>query len=172
MLKNRWLVLTAIAAVALMGAGAAFAGGAGCHDDKASATAAKNEHQCNMTAEECAQEMQKAMATRGWLGITMDMDEGDTVITKVYPGSPADQAGFQSGDRLVSLNGVSFTDGNDEKIHSAWKNAKIGDTVTYVVSRNSEDVTLKATLAKMPEAAMAEAVQMHMKEDHHAVAKK
>jgi C-terminal processing protease CtpA/Prc len=56
-----------------------------------------------MTAEECAQEMQKNMATRGWLGITLDQsDEEAMTITRSYPGSPAEQAGFRTGDKIVS----------------------------------------------------------------------
>jgi C-terminal processing protease CtpA/Prc len=124
-----------------------------------------------MTAEECAQEMQKNMATRGWLGITLDKsDEAAMTITKVYPGSPAEQAGFRAGDKIVSINGVEVNDKNQEKLHGMYKKAKIGEHVTYVVERGSEDVTLKATLAQIPADVLTASVNDHMKADH-AVAK-
>lgn len=149
----------------------AFAGGADCHANKADAASASAKHECNMTAEECAQEMQKNMATRGWLGIVMDKsDEAAMTITKVYPGSPAEQAGFRAGDKIVSVNGVQVSDKNEEKLHGMLKKSKIGDQVTYVVERGSEDVTLKATLAQIPQDVLAQNVNEHIKADH-AVAK-
>ena len=149
----------------------AFAGGGeDCHAKDASGTQA-SKHECNMTAEECAQEMQKNMATRGWLGITLDKsDETAMTITKVYPGSPAEQAGFRAGDKVVSINGVEVNEKNQEKLHGMYKKAKIGEHVTYVVERGSEDVTLKATLAQIPTDVLTASVNDHMKADH-AVAK-
>jgi S1-C subfamily serine protease len=150
----------------------AFAGGGeDCHG-KSDATSAQNsKHECNMSAEACAQEMQKNLATRGWLGIVMDQsDEAAMTITKVYPGSPAEQAGFRTGDKIVSLNGVQVNDKNEEKIHGMLKKAKIGEQVTYVVERGSDDVTLKATLAQIPQDVLTASIDEHMKADH-AVAK-
>lgn len=150
----------------------AFAGGGeDCHANKADAASASAKHECNMTAEECAQEMQKNMATRGWLGITFDQSEqASMTITKVYPSSPAEQAGFHTGDKIVSINGVQVSDKNEEKLHGMLKKAKIGEQVTYVVQRGSEDVTLKATLAQIPADVLTASVNEHMKADH-AVAK-
>ena len=149
----------------LAGAAAFAGGGHECGAKSADAKHAKGE--CNMTAEECTQEMQKTMATRGWLGIVMDMQtEGEATISKIYEGSPAEQAGFEVGDRLVSINGVEVNEKNHEKIQGNWKKSKIGDQVSYVVARGSENVTLNATLVKMPEAVLAESIDKHMKEDH------
>jgi len=150
---------------------AAFAGG-GEECGAKSADAKHAKHECNMTAEECAQEMQKGMATRGWLGIVMDHDpSGEITINKIYERSPAEQAGFEVGDRIVSINGVEVGEKNHDKIYGNWKKSKIGDEVTYVVARDSENVTLKATLAKMPETVLAESLDKHMKEDHTYVKK-
>jgi C-terminal processing protease CtpA/Prc len=153
---------------AALGAGTlALAGGGHDCGDKAEATSAQADKHCNMSAEACAQEMQKTLSTRGWLGITLDQGENSTMaITKVYPGSPAEKAGFQAGDKLVSINGVEVSDQNEEKIHGMLKKAKIGDQVTYVISRDSQNTTLRATLAQMPQDAIAEAIEQHMKTDH------
>ena len=98
----------------------------------------------------------------------MDTESEDTsmTITKVYPGSPAEQAGFRTGDKLVSINGISATEKNEEKLQDAWKKSKIGDQVTYVVSRDAQDMTLKATLAQIPQDVLADLIDQHMKADH------
>ena len=161
-MKNRMLGFLALACVALLATGAALAGGAECHGKDA--TQAKGE--CNMSAEECAAHMQKEMATRGWLGIEKDKGaDGTVTISKIYPGSPAEQAGFQVGDKLVSMNGVQLASAN-EKAWKGMKNAKIGDTATYVVARGSENLTLKATLVKIPDDVLAASIEKHTKEDH------
>jgi C-terminal processing protease CtpA/Prc len=150
---------------------AVLAGGKEC-GEKSAAHAKDAKHECNMTAEECAQEMQKTMATRGWLGIEMDGDiDSALTISKVVAGSPADQAGFQTGDRLVSINGVEISEKNTEKVHGMFKKAKIGDQVSYVVARGEQNVTLNATLAKIPDSVLAESIDKHMKEDHASMKK-
>ena len=174
-------VLLTVACAALALSGLIYAGGPDCHGKSESAKAAKHDcggmspedcakagHAgCDMSAEECAKEMQKAMATRGWLGVNLDMssDEGIT-ISKVYPDSPAAQVGFQVGDKVTSINGVAVNEDNVEKVHKMLKGAKIGDKVSYQIAREGQNLTLDATLVKMPEAVMAETIDRHMKEDH------
>jgi len=143
-----------VAVVALGVSGLALAGG----------------HNCKMKAEECSDMMKKNMSTRGWLGIGMDSsDDEKMTVTKIFPGSPAEKAGFQVGDKIVSINGVECNEKNEEKIHGLMKDAKIGDKVTYVVSRGSENLTIEATLAKITDEALAEKIDSHMKEDHKMV---
>ncbi len=148
------LGIALVAVVSLCVSGLALAGG----------------HDCKMKPEECSDMMKKTMSTRGWLGIGMDSGEDAKItITKIFPGSPAEKAGFQVGDKIVSINGVECSEKNEEKIHGLMKDAKIGDKVTYVVSRGSDNLTLEATLAKITDEALAERIDQHMKEDHKVV---
>ncbi|HEU5180287.1 MAG TPA: PDZ domain-containing protein [Candidatus Polarisedimenticolia bacterium] len=166
-MKKSWLGFVALACVAVLATGAVLAGGAECHGKSAEAANAKGE--CNMSAEECAAHMQKEMATRGWLGIEKEKGaDGTMTISKIYPGSPAEQAGFQVGDKLVSMNGVELASAS-EKAWKNMKNAKIGDTATYVVNRGSENLTIKATLVKIPDDVLAASIDKHVKEDHAAM---
>ena len=170
MRSKAWFGVVALPYVLALGGGVAFAGGGHDCGAKSEAHAKAEKHDCNMSAEECGQEMQKSLASRGWLGIVLDMGEEDSLaITKVYPGSPAEQAGFQVGDRIVSINGVETSEKNEEKIHGMLKKAKIGDQVAYVVVRDSQNVTLKATLAQIPQTVLAETIDQHMKENHPMV---
>ena len=151
---KRLLGILALACVALVWSGVALAGG----------------HGCSMKAEDCAKEMKKDAKTQGWLGIGLDMSaEEHMAINKVWPGSPAEKAGFQVGDKIVSINGVECNEQNEEKIHGMMKDAKIGDKVTYVVTRGTETASLEATLAKIPAEVLAEKIDQHMKEDHKIV---
>ncbi len=167
-MKKSWLGFVALACVAVLATGAVLAGGAECHGKSAEAANAKGE--CNMSAEECAAHMQKDMATRGWLGVDKEKGaDGYLTISKIYPGSPAEQAGFQVGDKLVSVNGIDLSAANMEKSWKATKNIKIGDTATYVVSRGSQNMTLKATLVKIPDDVLAASIDKHVKEEHAAM---
>jgi C-terminal processing protease CtpA/Prc len=148
------LGMVIVAVVALGVSGLALAGG----------------HDCKMKPEECADMMKKDMSTRGWLGIQKEMSEdGKMTVTKIYPGSPAEKAGFQVGDKIVSINGVECGEKNEEKIRGLMKDAKIGDKLSYVVARGSENVTLEATLVKISDEALTDRVNQHVKEDHKTV---
>ncbi len=137
---------------------------AATHGDAAAGVAG---HECGMKAEECAQHMKEYAQTHGWLGIGLDMnDDNQMTVDKVWPGSPAEKAGFRVGDRIVSLNGLEAGGKNLEKIHGLMRDAKIGDTAMYVVARGSENVTLQAVLAMMPADVLAESIDRHMKESH------
>jgi C-terminal processing protease CtpA/Prc len=159
--------MVALVCAVALGVGVAFAGGGHDCGGKSETHAKSAKMECNMTAEQCAQEMQKNLSTRGWLGIVFDGDDEEAVtISKVYPGSPAEQAGFRVGDRIVSINGVQLGEKNEEKIHGMLKDSKIGDSVSYVVTRDSRDVTLTATLAQMPQAVVSEMIENHLKTEH------
>ncbi|HEX7186546.1 MAG TPA: PDZ domain-containing protein [Thermoanaerobaculia bacterium] len=108
--------------------------------------------------EQCAKEhaAKKAkMAAHGWLGIETEKDEasGAYRVTKVAAGSPAEQAGFQSGDVLVAFNGIPVKD--KEKMKAAKASLGVGSRVSYTVARNGAQQQLSATLAPVPEEVLA-----------------
>jgi C-terminal processing protease CtpA/Prc len=168
---NRILGALSLALALVVASGASYAGGKECHaGEKAENAADKSGHECGMKAEECAQMMKKDAKTHGWLGIGLDMGDTDQLtVDKVWAGSPAEKAGFQVGDRVVSINGVEANGDNLEKIHGMQHDAKIGEKTTWVVARGTEQVTLEATLAKISDEALAESIDHHMKGEHKIV---
>ena len=147
---------------------AALAGGPECHKAE-SANVAKTKH-CTMSADECKKEMAQAK-TRGWLGIDADVtEEGAWLVKSVVPGSPAATAGFQAGDVLYALNGVTINEANHDKIKAIKKDLKPGSSVTYTVKRGDKETRLAATLGTMPDSVYQAMVAEHMKEDHKDVA--
>ena len=123
---------------------AAFAGGAGS-DCKSGEAHAKAAHATKAK-----------LAAKGWLGIETEKDEatGAYRIAKVAPGSPAEQAGFRTGDVLVAFNGISIKD--KEKLKAAKASIGVGSEVTYIVARAGAEQKLSATLAPVPEQVLAQ----------------
>jgi regulator of sigma E protease len=66
----------------------------------------------------------------------------EPVVAEVQPDSPAAAAGFQPGDRFVSVDGSEIESFSDvQRIVSA----RAGDEITFVMLRDGEEVTLTAT---------------------------
>jgi len=66
-------------------------------------------------------------------------------VAEVIPGSPAAAAGLRPGDVLVSLDGTPLADVRGYS--AALKAHQAGDTITLIVRRDGEEMTLTATLA-------------------------
>ena len=73
------------------------------------------------------------------------VDPGPGVrVDSVLPGSPAEAAGLQAGDRIVEIDGTEIT---DLRGHAELLRARApGDTITIVVERDDARVTVTATL--------------------------
>ncbi|MDR0915072.1 MAG: trypsin-like peptidase domain-containing protein [Oscillospiraceae bacterium] len=65
-------------------------------------------------------------------------------ISKVNSGSPAALAGFKVQDKIISVNGADVST-SDEVLAELKKNA-VGDTISVVVQRGSNRLTLKPVL--------------------------
>jgi len=145
----QWSVPVIVVALAAAGSTAVIAGGGeGCKESVAqTATHMKN---------------------HGWLGIETDRDEasGSYVITEVVAGGPAAQAGFRTGDVLVSMNGVRMNAENKAALKAAKKSLKPGSQVTYTVARGGRETQLTATLAEVPREVLARWVGEHVLDYH------
>ncbi|MBJ7610064.1 MAG: trypsin-like peptidase domain-containing protein [Candidatus Dormibacteraeota bacterium] len=72
-------------------------------------------------------------------------------ITTVAAGSPAAGAGVQVGDVLTSVDGRALTNG--QTLGGIIQSHAVGDTLTLVVLRSNQSVTLHVTLAARPASA-------------------
>jgi hypothetical protein len=89
-----------------------------------------------------------APGARPYLGSVPDMAAGDTPglrVTGVTAGSPADVGGMKGGDLVVELDGKPVTD--LESYTAALYARKPGDTITIVVLRAGQRLSLQVTLA-------------------------
>jgi len=150
---KRFIALLAVAAFATMAMNA-YAG----HEGSAS--------KCTEDAQTCLNHMSAKMKGAAWAGLKLDKDEKGayTKVKGVEPGSPAEQAGIQAGDVLVSINGVAAEDG--DAIKKMKSELKAGSTATYTVRRGTESKEIAVTLATMPESMIAHNIGTHMMESH------
>lgn len=86
-------------------------------------------------------------ANQGATGITMGEGIQSTVtVYGVAAGSPAAQAGFQSGDRVTAIDGVRITAAEQAQSLLA---SLAGKTVPITVHRDGKDVPLSLTVPKL-----------------------
>jgi len=69
-------------------------------------------------------------------------------VIMVAKESPAEAAGFRTGDELVSIDGTPYTD--KETVNRLMSEKRWGDTVVYRVIRDGQEQTLTAYLRRQP----------------------
>ncbi len=86
---------------------------------------------------------------KGFLGISLENEEGNLRIREVGPDSAASEAGLLKNDVLISINGQSINTVSDfiQKIATH----KPYDTVKVLIRRGQEDKELSATLRRREE---------------------
>lgn len=75
-----------------------------------------------------------------------DLDGAGVYISEVT-GNNAKKAGFQSGDRVVAINGKEITSSSD--FISRVRENKVGDTVTVEVVRSGQKMSIKTVLEEL-----------------------
>ena len=121
---------------------------------------------CDGSKEEVAN-MQTKLAKKAWLGVEYDKgDDGYYIINTVHDGSPADQAGFQKGDLLLTMQGEKYTKANKAALKQVWSKVTPGSEVEYVVKRDGAKVSLDATLTHVPKDLQKKWIAEHMAKAH------
>ena len=121
---------------------------------------------CDGSPEEVAK-MEAKYAEKAWLGVEYDKtDNGQYVITKVHSHSPAENAGFQKGDTLLTMQGVEYTKANKKALKKVYANISPGSEVQYEVKRQGAKVELDATLAHVPADLQRKWIAEHVSKHH------
>jgi len=113
----------------------------------------------NTAKELIPQLVENGEVTRGYIGVQfqgitkelakalkMDEDKG-ALVADVVPGGPADDAGVQRGDVILSFNGKDVEEGHD--LPSLVARAPVGEKADVVVLRKGEERELKIKVAKL-----------------------
>ena len=99
---------------------------------------------------------------RGQLGVTVQgvtsdiaeslglKDVKGALVSSVAKGSPAERAGVERGDVIVSLDGQSVNDGN--ALRNRIASTKPGATVALGLLRDGQEKTVRVTLGELPSA--------------------
>jgi serine protease Do len=107
--------------------------------------------------------------TRGWLGVGIqDLSEElaeyygikggkGVVITEVFPGDPADEAGIKPKDIVLSVNGKKVE--NTRELSKLVADTSVGDTVKIKALRNGIEKTFRVKIAKREDERVASQTQ-------------
>jgi len=122
---------------------------------------------CAGSGDDCLKKMKAKYGEKAWLGIEYDTDDhGRWVVADVYKGSPAQKAGFETGDVLLAINGAEYSKENKEELKAVFSKIEPGSEVQYVVKRQGGKVKLTATLGHVPEEVQAKWMNEHMENNH------
>ena len=69
---------------------------------------------------------------------------GGAYVAEIVKNGPADTAGFEVGDRILTVDGVEITDSGD--IIKVRDSHKVGDIIDFVIERDGEKITLPLTI--------------------------
>ena len=122
------------------------------------------DYKCTYTTQECLDAMVSNYKQQGWVGINLEWVEDNTQmeIISVVPEGPAEEAGFQAGDRITAMNGVEFKPENKEKLGKVQEMRKPGARFTFTVLRDGKKMEIAITLGRFPDDVIARAVGFHM----------
>jgi C-terminal processing protease CtpA/Prc len=110
--------------------------------------------------------MAKHYSDRGWTGMQLDMDGMVFTVTEVYEGSPAAKARVRPGDLLVAINGVEYTEENQEKMIEIQAQMKPGAQFTYTLKRGGKRRNVDFVLVEMSFDVVATMIGTHLLKDH------
>lgn len=80
------------------------------------------------------------------LGVLLGGENDANEIVGVTPGSGAEKAGIESGDRLVAINGQEVDASDPESLRAPVEDVEPGDTVPVEIERDGERMTLDVTV--------------------------
>jgi serine protease Do len=118
-----------------------------------------------MAVEVAEQLRDSGVVTRGWLGVliqevTRELADSfgmsrptGALVAQVQPDSPAERAGFRSGDVILRFNGIEVP--RSSALPPIVGRTPVGASVDVDVRRGSNEITIPVTIDALPEAVAA-----------------
>ncbi|HEX6054007.1 MAG TPA: S41 family peptidase, partial [Gemmatimonadaceae bacterium] len=102
-------------------------------------------HSVFLRADRLARLNENTTGNYGGVGIQIDVRDGWVIVVSPLPGSPAERAGIETGDRIVEVAGKSARNWTIEEARNALRGAA-GTSVSFVTERG--DVRRPVTLVR------------------------
>ncbi|MBD3400937.1 MAG: PDZ domain-containing protein [Candidatus Coatesbacteria bacterium] len=112
-------------------------------------------------AERIARDLrEQGRVSRGWLGVSiqdvteeirdaLELEERrGALVSEIFPGSPADEAGFEVGDVILAVEDYRVDDANDLKNRVA--RLEVGGEYDFTINREGAERTLEVALGERP----------------------
>ncbi|MBF0103612.1 MAG: DegQ family serine endoprotease [Desulfobacterales bacterium] len=130
----------------------------------------------NMVKEVIEQLKDEGEVTRGWLGVGIQDLKKDVaeyynlkngnkgvLVTEVFPGDPAEEAGIKAGDIIIRVNGDAID--SSRQLSRLVAKTKIGEKLSVTVLRNGKEETVKVKIVKRKDDKRPRISQSLSKED-------
>ncbi len=104
-------------------------------------------HSVFLSADRLARLTERTTGHYAGIGVQIDVRDGWIVVVTPLPGSPAEQAGMQTGDRIVAIAGKSTKAWTPEEASAAIRGA-IGSPVVVTVERAGSATRMSFTLKR------------------------
>src|SRR4029078_642701 len=105
----------------------------------------QNDQERNWSAEG----RQQTYSDQGVLGIDLEDQDGAVVVTNLWPGSPAEQAGLRSGDEIVSIGDQDVEEQSD--LREALRDYRPWAPGRLTLSRDGEERHVRVRLGSRQE---------------------
>jgi serine protease Do len=114
----------------------------------------------NMAQSVMTQLINDGKVTRGWLGVTIQnftpelakefglKKAAGALVTDIFDGSPAEQAGLQRGDVILEVNDKKIS--NVEGLRNLVAQSKVGSKITIKILRSDKTMVLDVVIAEFP----------------------
>jgi len=107
---------------------------------------------CTESLEVCVPHWREIFEQRGSVGASLHLNHEEgleagafVTLETVVPDGPADKAGLEVGDGIVSINEVEMSAGSDEELDRVLASVKVGDKIVYQVLRDGKELEITAT---------------------------
>lgn len=85
-----------------------------------------------------------AIQERGYMGVQIAFEEGALIVSGVLPGTPAEEAGLQAGDRILSIGDLATK--NQEQVEAFLAGTTVGQVLALHVERGDQHADMRIRL--------------------------
>ena len=125
-----------------------------------------DDQKCNGSARECEQQIRQFLSGRRFLGATIRERNPGLVVDAVSPGGPAERAGLQVGDRLITCNQKSLTSASPRDFKQILADARETGKLRMIVWRRGAYKRIEARLEPYTKEQIDKIISAHLSQSH------